>query len=178
MFVSLQKVKETRQFWMHLPYQFCNLENVTVNSNPNESCWNGTTDNFRASVKPNGLTPPVIQEQLYTLQVMTGKLQGAYQGQDVDLADDDTEEPLEGSGSGSGDGFEEEHSSGDGGGYEVTYETPIVTQPPTPSTTRPPDKTRKTAASSADSISLVRALAHYLLPIVLVWFGGAISDLL
>lgn len=174
MFFSLQKVKETRQFWMHLPYQFCNLENVTVN----ETCWNGTADNFRSSVKPNGPTPPVIQEQLFTLQVMMEKLQGAYQGQDVDLADDDTEEPLDGSGSGSGDGFEEEHGSGDGGVHEVTYETPIVTQPPPPSTTKPPDKTRKTAASSADSISLVRALAHYLLPIVLVWFGGAISDLL
>lgn len=89
----LQKVKETRQFWIHLPYQFCNMENVTVQSSETDVCWNGT---FASKPTQNHPPSPLVQEQSYMLQVMAGKLQSAYQGQDVDLADDEVEEPLAG----------------------------------------------------------------------------------
>lgn len=92
--ILLQKVKETRQFWIHLPYQFCNIENVTVQSSENDVCWNGTSVPKVNNAQNN--PSPFIQEQSYTLQVIAGKLQSAYQGQDVDLADDEVEEPLAG----------------------------------------------------------------------------------
>lgn len=145
-----------------------------MHSNPNETCWNGT----HAYPKSTPASVPLtIQEELYGLQVMIGKLQGAYQGQDVDLADEEVEEPLEGSGSGSGDGYEDV-ASGNGDDEKEAVNVPVETAPPPPSTTRPPDKTRKTSSSGGESISLTRALVSYLLPIVMVWFGGAITDLL
>lgn len=82
-----------------------------------------------------------------------------------------------GSGSGSGDGSDETMISSGDGGNEVVFETSAPTHPPPPTTTRAPDRTR-TTASTASTMSLTRALAHYVLPIVLVCFGGAISDLL
>lgn len=81
-----------------------------------------------------------------------------------------------GSGSGSGDGSDETIISSGDGENEVVFETSAPTHPPPPTTTRVPDKTR--VASRASTMSLTRALAHYVLPIVLVCFGGAISDLL
>lgn len=66
-----------------------------MQSTEKDVCWNGTSvsiSNTQASNPPS----PLVQEQSYLLQVIAGKLQSAYQGQDVDLADDEVEEPLAG----------------------------------------------------------------------------------
>lgn len=37
-----QKIQETKYFWHHLPYQYCNNDAITESPGKNESCWNGT----------------------------------------------------------------------------------------------------------------------------------------
>lgn len=90
---------------------------------------------------------------------------------------DDTEETLlAGSGSGSGDfdpDAEEEEEDRD----IVFRAEEAPTAAPAPST-RAPEVVRTSAGSKAGGMSLTRALLQYLLPIVLVWFGGAITNLL
>lgn len=166
-----QKVKETRQFWNYLPIQYCNNDKIAPTSASEEPCWNGThLGHYETPSVPTSVqrTSPVLHEQIYTLQVWTGKLQSAYQGQEVDLADD-SEETLMGSGSGSGDDSDQRSSFEDDIEIDTSTERKITT-----STTRHPFVQQ---TSSTTMPSLEKALASYLLPIVLVWFGGAITDL-
>lgn len=174
-----QKIRETRQFWAHLPYQYCN--NITAAPNESEKCWNGTFSGeyTKDSKKASAPVSPLINEQVYSLQVFTDKLRKAYQGEEVEIVDD-SEDIIEGSGSGSGD-FDivdpvepEENTPAVKNDFDIVEDNEV--QEPVSSTSGP--DTKKTFTGGASSISLSKALAQYLLPIVLVWFGGAISDML
>lgn len=86
---------------------------------------------------------------------------------------DDSEDTLDGSGSGSGD-FEIAAPDFAPKAEEVPK---VVEQPvPPPPSTAGPDAGRPYAGAA--QMPLPKAMAQFLLPIVLVWFGGAISDLL
>ncbi|RZB40019.1 Glypican domain containing protein, partial [Asbolus verrucosus] len=177
------KVRETRQFWAHLPYQYCN--NMTAPLTSDDQCWNGTSlgkYTKSTTTKPPITVSPLVQEQNYTLHILTFKLRRAYDGDEVEIIDD-SDDNADGSGSGSGD-FEIDDNPEHEFKYskaeidkdmEVRNEIPAEAQP-LPSTNKP--KVTRTYVGGASSISLSRALIQYLLPIVFVWFGGAITDLL
>lgn len=120
-----------------------------------------------------------MNQQIFVLQALVSKLQSAYQGQDVDLADDSDDMPNI---SGSGSGMEEIEGSGDHYDLEIAHIPRARTEPPVPPPTLPssthPPNVIKASAGTISGPTLAKALAHYLLPIVLVWFGGAFSDLL
>ncbi|CAG9823380.1 unnamed protein product [Phaedon cochleariae] len=190
-----QKIKETKQFWLNLPYQYCNNLSLLDPSNDTAPCWNGTNTSPtpthpRTSDAP--LLPPLLSEQTFALQGLTDKLRKAHQGQEVEMVDD-TEEVLDGSGSGSGDGDEEDdveppsrpdekEEEEEDRGIVFTAEedgrnNEVVA--PVPSSTREPEVVRASGgARTVEGMSLQRALVCYLVPIVLAWFGGAITNLL
>ncbi|XP_017770888.1 PREDICTED: glypican-6 [Nicrophorus vespilloides] len=173
-----QKVKETRNFWSHLPYQFCN--NITTASpSEEESCWNGTHLGayFPKKHEPVFNKPSVLFEQIYALGVVENKLRAAYQGQDEELIDEDEDdEPDIISGSASGDTGTEIDD------FDID---PTTTTTTTTTTERIlsndinkdfEDEEERVAAASASD--LTKAMIHYILPIVMVWFGGTVADIL
>ncbi|KAF5299389.1 hypothetical protein FQR65_LT09430 [Abscondita terminalis] len=178
-----QRVKDSRQFWSQLPYQFCNNEAAPPSFI--ESCWNGTSlgkfdEHSQTIVEPPLSTPPILNQQIFILQALISKLQAAFQGQDVDLADDttDSEDTPNISGSGSGMGLIDGSGDDDFGIPEIPK---LETELPSVSTISPLTTYSPEAVPAKADINrptLAKALAHYLLPIVLVWFGGAFSDLL
>jgi hypothetical protein len=130
-------------------------------------------------VKASTTRSPVVSEQAYVLQMFTDKLRKAYQGEEVEIIDD-SEDSLDGSGSGSGD-FEIVDTSEQSeivpkvaDDFESANEIPEA-QPP-PSSAKP--DVGRTHSGGASTMPLSKAVVQYLLPIALVWFGGAISDLL
>lgn len=164
-------MKDTKQLWSYLPVQYCNNDNITSSET---NCWNGTVT---SQEKRNTQTPAIVLEQIYTLEVWIGKLQSAYQGQEVDIVDDSEESLTEGSGSGSGDSIDtsKEEDNDDLNVFTEIVTTTIQTSSTSSERTLnhiPPH------ASNAPLPSLSRALFQYILPIVFVCFGGAISDLL
>ncbi|CAH0557503.1 unnamed protein product [Brassicogethes aeneus] len=168
------KIHETQKFWLNLPFQYCN--NLTDPIAPNATCWSGigTTSNPKETS-----ISPLINEQIYIINTTVDKLRGAYHGEEVELLDD---EMMEGSGSGSGDGrildSDDEDLNPAPPDQERT-EPPVVFSSETPPSTRPPEVVQTSSAGAAgDKMSLSRALVQYVLPIVLAWFGGAITDLL
>lgn len=38
-----QKVKDSKKFWSHLPYQICNNEEIAAPSSSDANCWNGNS---------------------------------------------------------------------------------------------------------------------------------------
>lgn len=115
------------------------------------------------------------------------------------------EETFDGSGSGSGDGTDEDPITDDedgfdeGSGYKgkPTAPEPPKKLPPTVLEPLPPrvdiepkttSKSNKTSTTSLDNsinnnnsaarrkMSLPRAMATYLLPIAVVWFGGCLTE--
>ncbi|XP_012257264.1 glypican-6 isoform X2 [Athalia rosae] len=144
-----QRIRDSKQFWIYLPYQICNNGLVVPPSNT-EECWNGThVDQYIYPVSSNGefqtLNPEVraagpkatvVKEQLYALSIISNRLRSAFNGQDVDWMD--TEETWYGSGSGSGGGSDghvdnvddddeedDEHPVEEGSGYEIPA-NPII----------------------------------------------------
>ncbi|XP_015110574.1 glypican-6 [Diachasma alloeum] len=149
-----QRVRDSRQFWIYLPYQLCNDGLVVPPSNTNE-CWNGThvdkylypvssdgeIQTLNPEVRGSGPRPSIVRDQVFALTTITSRLRSAFNGQDVDWAD--TEETSYGSGSGSGDGQDEDDPITDdedgfreeSSGYEpspAVPETPEVIQPLVP----------------------------------------------
>lgn len=125
------------------------------------------------------MNSPIVNEQIFALQVFADKLRKAYHGDEVEIVDD-SEDNFEGSGSGSGDSPLEEDTEENK--ETVTDEENVVrvveiSKEEPPSTSKRPEVTR-TVTGGAAQMGLSRALAQYLIPIVLVWFGGAITDLL
>ncbi|KAG7199661.1 hypothetical protein KM043_014254 [Ampulex compressa] len=204
-----QKVRDSRQFWVYLPYQLCDNGLVVPPSNTKE-CWNGThVDKYLYPVSSNGetqmLNPEVrssgprsttVKDQIFALTTITNRLRSAFNGQDVNWID--TEETWYGSGSGSGDvtdqdpitddedGFREE-----GSGYEPDISAPeapkqsppIIHQKAEPPRVDIEPKTANTNNTSAidsgatrQKMSLSRALTTYLVPIVVMWFGGCLTE--
>ncbi|XP_050514744.1 glypican-6 isoform X1 [Diabrotica virgifera virgifera] len=186
-----QKIKETKQFWQNLPYQYCNNLSILNSINSTSSqCWNGTyINNTITQSKINLGDHPILNEQTYALQGLTEKLRKAHQGQEVEMVDD-TEEILDGSGSGSGDGLEEEEEGETTvkDDKELTFEEPNKEEDEvhnrafpisTSSSTRAPEVvTASSANTNTNNMSLTRALITYLLPMIMAWFGGAITNLL
>lgn len=88
-----------------------------------------------------------------------------------------SEEVLAGSGSGSGD-FSIETTEFEPKVRIKEDEEDFFTTQLSPSSTRTPEVIRPTSTASTTTMSLTRALIQYILPMVLVWFGGAITNLL
>ncbi|KAJ8916167.1 hypothetical protein NQ315_016306 [Exocentrus adspersus] len=178
-----QKIKDTKQFWLNLPYQYCNNLSLHSSNNETSQCWNGTGLGTydKPAQKTNVGESQLLNAQVYVLQGLTDKLRKAFQGQEVEMVDD-TEETLAGSGSGSGDGdFEEEERVKEEGKdivFNENREDSVFPTPASPSSTKMPEVVRTSSSASIGSMSLTRALVQYLLPMVLVWFGGAITNLL
>ncbi|XP_030643404.1 glypican-6-like [Chanos chanos] len=109
------KLKQFKKFWLLLPEGVCQGEHV-ANEISEEDCWNGQTKGrYIPEVSKDGLTnqmnnPEVgvditrpdtfVRQQIMALRVMTNKLKGAYNGNDIYFEDSSDE----GSGSGSGSG--------------------------------------------------------------------------
>ncbi|XP_021938701.1 glypican-6 isoform X2 [Zootermopsis nevadensis] len=129
-----QKVKDTKQFWSHLPYQICNNDHVAASPSKDDSCWNGAMKaRYELQIAGDGISnqqtnPEVavdvnrpsslLNEQMFALKTITSKLKNAYNGLDVEWID--IEESSYGSGSGSGDGSDTEddlEGSGDSGHF-------------------------------------------------------------
>lgn len=94
---------------------------------------------------------------------------------------DDTEESLAGSGSGSGDGDFETEEEEEEQSRDLDFNQEVENAPPTsssPSSTKVPEVVRASSNTNIHAMTLTRALIQYLLPMVLVWFGGAITNLL
>ncbi|XP_043526644.1 glypican-6 [Frieseomelitta varia] len=206
-----QRVRDSRQFWVYLPYKLCNDGLVVPPSNTKE-CWNGThvdkyiypvssngeEQKLNPEVRVTGTRPTIVRDQIFALTTITNRLKSAYNGQDVDWIDtEDTE--WNGSGSGSGDGTDQDPITDDedgfkeGSGYEPKSSPPDVPKPSSPidhPEVVPPrvDVEQKTSinsnnkTSSVDNgasrqkISLSRALTTYLVPIVVMWFGGCLTE--
>ncbi|XP_044267853.1 uncharacterized protein LOC123013422 [Tribolium madens] len=164
------KLSHMRQFWAHLPYQYCNSISAPLSS---DQCWNGVSvGEYTGNItRPSTPLSTVVKDQIYHLQVYTDTLRKAYHGEEVELVDD-SDDLLDGSGSGSGD-FE--IAAPDYVPRAEDIVPKVVDEAPPPSTAGP-EVTRPYSGTA--KMSLSKALAQFLLPIVLVWFGGAISDLL
>ncbi|XP_003488957.1 glypican-4 isoform X1 [Bombus vosnesenskii] len=206
-----QRVRDSRQFWVYLPYKVCNDGLVVPPSNTKE-CWNGThvdkyiypvssngeEQKLNPEVRVTGTRPTIVRDQVFALTTITNRLKSAYNGQDVDWIDtEDTE--WNGSGSGSGDGPDQDPITDDedgfkeGSGYEPKSsppETPKQSPPVDHPEVVPPRKdieqktniNNNNGTSSVDNgasrqkISLSRALTTYLVPIVVMWFGGCLTE--
>ncbi|XP_043681821.1 glypican-6 [Vespula pensylvanica] len=212
-----QRVRDSRQFWVYLPYQLCNDGLVQPPSNTKE-CWNGThvdkyiypvssdgeTQPLNPEVRSSGPRPTIVRDQIFALTTITNRLRSAFNGQDVDWID--TEETWYGSGSGSGDGSggidNENHFVDEGSGYGGDHTSPE--QPPKQATpnkgpeevpTKIDSETKSNtndnvkkhggnnttstvdvSGASRQKISLSRALTTYLVPIVVMWFGGCLTE--
>ncbi|GLH04475.1 Division abnormally delayed protein [Gryllus bimaculatus] len=197
------KVNDTRQFWANLPYQVCNDDKVAASPALDDSCWNGEKKaryevqvskeqraNPEVSVDPSRESVH-LNEQLYVLRTLISKLKSAYVGRDVEWIDN--EDSTYGSGSGSGDGGSdrndpdndsEPEGSGDDdyhdrryGGYDPSSGRPDPNRPLDPRNNHP-DHPSGPGSSGATHprLSPARAVSSYLLPIVVVWFGGLFSD--
>ncbi|CAD1478607.1 unnamed protein product, partial [Heterotrigona itama] len=139
-----QRVRDSRQFWVYLPYKLCNDGLVVPPSNTKE-CWNGThvdkyiypvssngeEQKLNPEVRVTGTRPTIVRDQVFALTTITNRLKSAYNGQDVDWIDtEDTE--WNGSGSGSGDGTDQDPITDDedgfkeGSGYEPKSSPPEV----------------------------------------------------
>ncbi|XP_053973744.1 glypican-6 isoform X2 [Hylaeus anthracinus] len=212
-----QRVRDSRQFWIYLPYKLCNDGLVVPPSNTKE-CWNGThVDKYIYPVSPSGETqilnpevrstgprPTIVKDQIYALTTITNRLKSAFNGQDVDWIDTE-ETDWTGSGSGSGGSTDEESPLTDdedgfkeGSGYEPKSsptETPKQSRPDVNREVVPPrvdnvpntvsnnnNNNKSNGTSTVDSgasrqkMSLSQALTTYLVPIVVMWFGGCLTE--
>ncbi|XP_066601252.1 glypican-6 [Prorops nasuta] len=208
-----QKVRDSRQFWIYLPYQLC-TDGLAVPPSNTKQCWNGThvdkyiypvssdgeAQTLNPEIRGSGQRPTIVRDQIFSLTTITNRLRSAYNGQDVDWID--TEDTWYGSGSGSGEGTDqdpitddEDGFSEEGSGYEAPPVVPEVPKQQPPAVVReevvPPrvdiepktSGTNKTSTVTADSgvgsthrMSLPRALTTYLFPIVVMWFGGCLTE--
>nr|CAD7603421.1 unnamed protein product [Timema genevievae] len=201
------QVKDTKQFWSHMPYHICNNDNVAASPTKDDSCWNGAMKaRYEPHIAGDGLmnqnsNPEVpvdvnrpstlLNEQLFTLRTITSKLKNAYNGQDVEWID--YEESSYGSGSGSGDGIDDTKDDVEGSGnfgtrVEVNSNRELGSKPIRPTNintnsvgentipAKPKNTTAGTPAAVHRHMSVTRAVATYLLPIVVIWFGGIFSD--
>ncbi|KAL6429520.1 hypothetical protein ACFW04_008299 [Cataglyphis niger] len=166
----------------------------------------GETQMMNPEVRSMGPRPTIVRDQIFALTTITNRLRLAFNGQDVDWID--TEETWYGSGSGSGDGAftDDEDGFKEGSGYEPPHvesesEPPKQPSPPVvheaetpPRVDIEPHKGTGTSSTGADNnqttavdnsngasrqkMSLSRALTTYLVPIVVMWFGGCLNDFL
>lgn len=167
---------------------------------PGESkCWNGNSLSGYVSQPTKLPKNELVYEQTYTLGVYISHLESAYMGQEIDETDDEEEEDaFMASGSGSGAGINSEDDT-----HVDEEDDDDVHQAPTSTSTASTTSTSSTTTTESNEVELVtefneetrnedvpvvvqassatelgKALMHYVLPIVMVWFGGAVTDLL
>nr|CAH0102266.1 unnamed protein product [Daphnia galeata] len=114
-----QKVKSSRGYWSKLPQTVCAHEKLApLAGSADGDCWNGNERaRYSAALMADGVAaqagnPEVtldasrpntlVNDQIFTLRLITNKLENAYNGMDVEW--DDSFSNGSGSGSGSGDG--------------------------------------------------------------------------
>ncbi|RLU21102.1 hypothetical protein DMN91_005475 [Ooceraea biroi] len=208
-----QRIRDSRQFWVYMPYRMCNDGGLVVPPSNTKECWNGThVDKYIYPVSSDGeaqlMNPEVrntgprltiVRDQIFALTTITNRLRAAFNGQDVDWID--TEETWYGSGSGSGDGAftDDEDGFKEGSGYDESH-AESQPEPPSPKQPSPPvvhevetpprvdiephkgagnqTTTADSGSTSRQKMTLSRALTTYLVPIVVMWFGGCLTDLL
>ncbi|XP_011866007.1 PREDICTED: glypican-6 [Vollenhovia emeryi] len=165
----------------------------------------GESQTLNPEVRSMSNRPTIVRDQIFSLTTITNRLKSAFNGQDVDWID--TDETWYGSGSGSGDGefTDDEDGFKEGSGYEGPRvesepEPPKQPSPPIVHEVETPPRvdiephkgtgTSSTGTSSNQTLSvnsgddsrpqmsLFRALTTYLMPIVVMWFGGCFNDLL
>lgn len=113
------QLRDAQDFWVGLPGALCS-ERLAASPAGDERCWNGQAKGrYLPEVMGDGLASQInnpevevditkpdmaIRQQIMQLKIMTNRLRGAYNGDDVDFQDagDDA------SGSGSGEGCAEE----------------------------------------------------------------------
>ncbi|XP_072764642.1 glypican-6 isoform X2 [Anoplolepis gracilipes] len=165
----------------------------------------GETQMMNPEVRSIASRLTTVKDQVYALIIITNRLRTAFNGHDIDWMD--TEETWYGSGSGSGDGAftDDEDGFKEGSGYEPPH---VESEPEPPKQPSPPivhevetpprvdiephkgtgtsntgaDNNQTTAVdnsgASRQKMSLSRALTTYLVPIVVMWFGGCLNDFL
>ncbi|XP_074111309.1 glypican dally-like [Cotesia typhae] len=144
-----QRVRDSRQFWIYLPYQLCNDGLVVPVSNTKE-CWNGThvdkylypvssdgeTQTLNPEVRGIGPRAAIVREQIFALTTITSRLRSAFNGQNVNWID--PEDIPEGSGSGSGNGRDDDVITDDEDGWgEGSGEDPKPSEPEIPKVASP-----------------------------------------
>ncbi|XP_011256796.1 glypican-6 isoform X1 [Camponotus floridanus] len=150
----------------------------------------------------------IVKDQIFALTTITNRLRSAFNGQDVNWIDTEETWYGSGSGSGDGAFTDDEDGFKEGSGYEPSHvesepESPSPKQPSPPvvhEVETPPGvdielhKGTGTSSTGADNnqttvvdnssgasrqkMSLSRALTTYLVPIVVMWFGGCLNDFL
>jgi len=129
----IEKVKDTKGFWLRLPDILC--KNPEVGSGRNDvedNCWNGrdrgqyqtrvVNDGFQSQeqnpeVKVDTSRPDVyINEQIFALKLVTNKLENAYNGHSVDWPHYEPKYPNDSSYQGSGDCYDDEDCNDEGSG--------------------------------------------------------------
>ncbi|XP_067013760.1 glypican-6 [Anabrus simplex] len=197
------KVNDTRNFWTNLPYQICNDDQVAASPAKDDSCWNGekkaryllqiTKDGFtnqRGNPEVNvdvNRESSLLNEQVFLLRTLTSQLKNAYIGRDVEWIDN--EDSSYGSGSGSGDGGSDDsdeniegsggngdYSSGRGQGGSGKHKPDNNNMDNNLYIHHGPNGTAGGPSAKLPRVSVNRALATYLLPIVVMWFGGLFSE--
>ncbi|GAB1859573.1 Glypican-6 [Camponotus japonicus] len=166
----------------------------------------GETQDKNPEVATTASRTTIVKDQIFALTTITNRLKSAFNGQDVNWIDAE-ETSWYGSGSGSGDGAftDDEDGFKEGSGYEPSHvpepEPPKQPSPPVvhevetpPRVDIEPHKGTGTSSTGADNnqttvvdnssgasrqkMSLSRALTTYLVPIVVMWFGGCLNDFL
>nr|CAD7414729.1 unnamed protein product [Timema poppensis] len=187
---TMESVKDTKQFWSHMPYHICNNDNVAASPTKDDSCWNGA---MKASWGHHAAKQG---------RTLTGGRQhgGCSDFGRVDLRQADPsfptlshQESSYGSGSGSGDGIDDTKDDVEGSGnfgtrVEGNNNRELGSKPIRPTNintnnagentihVKPKNTTAGTPAAVHRHMSVTRAVATYLLPIVVIWFGGIFSD--
>ena len=170
-----QRIRDSRQFWLYLPYKMCTDGLAEPPSNTN-NCWNGThvdkyiypaspngeTQNMNPEVRVIGSRTVIVKDQVFALNSISNRLRSAFNGHDVDWID--TEESWrETSGSGSGSGgletiTEEDEDededltviSKEGSGLSITSPKPKEqTETPQPRLTLAPTTSTTTVPTTA-----------------------------
>ncbi|XP_022088007.1 glypican-4-like [Acanthaster planci] len=128
-------LRETKGFWTLLPYMFC--DDVAADVAVENMCWNGhSKGSYTHPPVGNGIAnqvdnpevpmetaPPnfLINKHITSLRTITSRLNGAFNGEDVEWVDTEPYSSGSGSGSGSGDGIEGGNEVGVIGANEVDF---------------------------------------------------------
>lgn len=157
-----EKVQQAKDFWVQLPYTICNGD-IAAQPDLDEDCWNGQDRaRYVPAVQKDGriyqVNNPevtvdvqedngIISMQIYNLKLITGKLQNAYNGLEVEWTKSQPSIDIDGSGddletsgddritegSGGARGDDEDLASGSGSGMEPDDEDyPRTTKRPGP----------------------------------------------
>ncbi|XP_074658464.1 glypican-6-like [Tubulanus polymorphus] len=137
------KVKMAKDFWANISYAVCDDPKI-ASKEKDDACWNGLGKaKYMPGVSKDGLDNQVsnpevevdimkknsiIEQQILQLQLITGKLQSAYNGQEVDWIDTADSDGSSGSGQSSGSGSGDGQDVNSGIGFN-DYTLPPV-QPP------------------------------------------------